>query len=1179
MNRKMHFRTLLPLLVILSMLLAAVHTTPVYAQSEEPPATEPAVTEPTGEEPAGGDPPATETGKGEPTGSETPATEPAAGEQPAPETTVTEPAGSESPAAESGEVVAAAVEALAENELVLVGAQGEALPLASQDAAQVLVTTDPYFYHASCAGGKCTYGTFAAALTDFAAKSASGFIYVEGNATYTEAVTINGATAGYGGLTGLKWRQADGTAVAGEVAPIINNNITISNFSHAFDLYGLTVNGGVTLNNIAGTINLTEVQVDGGSGIDITGGSGAINMNKVISTDSIDHGIAITNRSGNVSMYRTVAEGNKSYGAYVDATGTVKIGNSTFDYNGVDNAANDGGLFVTNSAAISLVGVSASENRGNGAYFDEVNAGLTVRNSIFDNNADATITQGFGLWAGNASNKGNLTFDGVFANKNDQSNWTLQTNGNILLNSIEGKESVSGYGADLQTLGVGTVTIVDADFSSNTNNYGLDIVSNGNVILNGVTVANSGLYGANIDNASLPGKTVTVLASNFSYNQGDSGLNVIASGMITLNNVTSRGNNGAGIYLDNTAGTAGVSLLNTLGSNEIRDNHNGGLSISSNGALVLNGVDVIENENYGAWMDNCQWADASGACKGTGAVTITRSNFDYTWYNGSLAPDINFGLSVYSRGLITLNNVSVSDDSQGHEIGVGVSGAKLQNAIAGSTAGVSILSTLGENRFNGTQGIGLNIESNGLVSLNDLEASNNSEYGAFIVANNNVTIKNGAFTSNKDKAGLWVKGSGTITLNQVKASGNGVLVNNNPEDADSTWAYGAMLDNSASSTAKTITVSRGWFSNNYGDGLVVKSKGNVLLDGIQATGNSSYHMVEGSEISHNGVQVNTAGTLTMSSTLGRNDLNGNSFNGLSATATGKITLTNVYARDNDKSGFLLTSQSDMALTNLQGDGNGGGLTLTTNGMVNLKQSGFRSNAQYNALIDNTGATATAPKAVTINNSIFNICAFGYGLQVLSDGLITLNSVTASNNAGAGAMLLNTTGTTAGVIVQTLQGYNSFDLNGGNGLHILSNGAVNLTNLHTAQNSSSGLLVNTASLITINKIVATHNSVHGANLTAGGIVTIDKMLAFENGRNNTPNDGTGYGLKVVTSSTNVTVRNSAFSGNGEYGVWASLGASNFLDFYTTTWLGNNRDGGTSNVKVLGGTWRVATHVVP
>ncbi len=1509
MNHKTYFRTLLPLLVILSMLLTAVHTTPVYAQSEEPPATEPAVTEPGGDESGEGTSPATEPAEGEPTGSEQPPTEPAAGDAPATEPPLTEPAvseppapetsGSELPAADNGEAVAQVVEALAENELVLVDAQGEALPLASQEAAQMLAATDPYFYHASCAGGKCSYTTFADALTNFAAKNASGYIFVEGavggsGGVYTENVNIDGSAAGYGGLTGLLWRDAEGKDVAGEASPLINGQVTIANFTHNFDLYGLRISGNLTLDNIQGNVGLNTVYTN--SGIDIVDSTGNVNLLWSGASNSTDDGIHIKNHTGNVNMYRVSAEGNDGYGARIDATGTVKISNSTFDYNGVDNAANDGGLFVTNSAAISLVGVSASQNLGNGAYFDEVNAGLTVRNSIFNGNADNTLDQGFGLWAGNASNKGNLTFETVLANGNDQGNWTLQTNGNVVLNTVEGNGSQTGYGASVQTLGTGTVTITGADFNHNSNSangYGLNIVSNGNVTLDGAFTISNGLYGAQIDNDALPGKTVTLLGGGFGSNAGGNGLRIDSSGMITLNGVNAWDNSGYGMYLRNTAGVAGISLLNTLGSNSANNNRTGGLYIRSKGVLVLNSVDASGNRDYGADLDNCLVSGST--CAGTGAVTITQSSFNNTWHDdGTPAPAHASGLWVQSKGLITLNNVSVSDSRNGTGA-IGVAGAELYNNFAGSTAGVSVLNTLGGNRFSWNQGgAGLLVRSNGLVSISSLDADNNNSdgvninnsggtagvslpgtgntwsylndnggnglvintrgavtltkieamrnsaggagidndggttgvtilsgrfnensggdglnvsskgaikltdiqannnagngalldnhlgttgitlavspnslntfnentgrglsirskgavlvgdsdagkngvngidvdtcidagsgctakgnvtlanaagrwswlgentgaglninaggniavtranandndlmnaslitsgagtvslsqgnfnnsqgglyidaggavtltaietnnntnqgayiqsggnvtllttlgsnnfrenggrglnisamgmvalngttvenngLGALINAGNSVTINSSSFYRNKNSAGLLVQNNGTITLNQVRASENGVLANDDPEDAGSTWAYGALLDNSDSTTPQTITVNRGWFNNNYGDGLVVRSNGNVLLDGIDAGNNYSYHK-DGVNVYHNGVQVNTDGTLTMTSKSGNNNLNANSSNGLNATVSGKISLTNVNASDN-RNGFTLGSQSDVLLANLQGYNNSlAGLTVNASGAVSLSKSGFSNNGDYNALIDNTGAAAAAPKNVTLTGSSFNNSSSGYGLQVLSDGVITLTSVTAyGNQNGSGAILNNTSGVTAGVIVNTPKAYTYFGNNSSSGLQINTHGAVALTNLRADRNTGSGLVVNTDSTVTITNLLAIQNGVHGADLTAGGVVTIDKMSAFENGRDGTSNNGTGYGLKVTTSNDNVTVRNSAFSGNGEYGVWANVGAANFLDFYATAWMGNNRDGSTGNIFISSGSWRIITLATP
>jgi len=1525
MNGKTCIRFLLPALMIFSVLLAAVCTTPVQAQGEEPPSGDAPETEPQA---------TSEPSEGEPAGEEPGADPPPADSPPADNAATAPPSVDPPPAAdapdeaqtslltEDSPVLSQAVEALDETGLVLVDDQGQALPLASQEAAQILNAADPYFYHTSCAGGKCTYGSFAETLTNFASKNANGYIYVEGGVSYGETVNIDAAlVAGYAGLQGLAWRKADSAAPPIlEPQPIINGDVTIQNFAHAFSLEGLRINGGLTLNHITGNVSLNDVTVNGGSGIDLTNNTGSANLTDVTSTNATDNGISIVNQNGAINLTEVKltyaadnglsivshtgavnlavvsANHNHSYGADIDTSGAVKIAASAFDNNGADGIADDGGLRISRSGTISMTGVSASENLGSGAYFVKISSGLTIRNSIFDNNTDAIVGQSYGIAAFNLDNKGNLTFENVLANHNQANNWLLATNGNVALKTVEGNESQSGNGLYLQTLGNGTLSLSDSSFNNNLNGYGLFAMSAGAVTLDTTLAVNNGLGGAYLNTLATPGKTVNVSNSQFGNNQGGHGLEIAGRGAITLDNVDAWDNAAYGLSLDNTQGTAGVSLLNTSGDNNIDSNRMGGVSIRSKGALILNGVDSSTNQDYGANLDNCLWNGT--ICTGTGAVTITQSAFNRTWHdNGDpTAPGYPqnpasldmAGLLVRSKGLITLNNVSVSESYNNSDPSsgiVGVSGAQLYNNFNGATAGVSILSALGNNRFDWNQGgSGLFIHSNGAVSLSNLSASHNQDYGIMIqndagtggvsllstanrwnvleengisgllinsrgavslsrvsasrnggdgvrienhTGNAGVTIQGGnlnentsdglyvssrgaanltdiqansntgtgaallgvssvtlattadhennfnanqehglsisskgnvtinnlnaaenhiigvtintcnnmgagcatkgnvtftntpgrwswaggndvagidinaggnismermnasgnvthnaylvthgtggvsiqqgqfnaggfyglfinaagaitlngisadenlagggnlqsqgniavsssnfnrntgdglyalaggtlalnqvtveenqrgamldvhgnvqidasSFNGNKREFGLFVLNGGTITLSDVESNANGTLVGNDPTNPASAWAYGVRIYQSSSAAPKNITINRSQFNNNYGYGLDVYVPGNILVDGIAANNNFSYHMEGASSTYHYGAWLQTSASITLSDKFGRSQFNDNAHYGINAISGGKMTLTGASANNNQKYGFYLFSDGDAALSRLYGYSNdGGGLLFTGSGAVKLDKAEFVENNAFGAFLRNTAAAA--PRSVTVSNGQFNGTPDGSGLVVFSNGAITLNTVSACNNRfDSGALLTNTTGT-AGVTVTAAKGYNEFSGNRFNGLSIATHGAVNLSNLRASRNNESGVVAYGATTITINNLMAIQNEAHGVNLESSGLMTLNKLYSFENGRDGVPANDSGYGLKV-TSSGNVILRNSALSGNGESGVWAGLG-SGYLDFYATSWLGNNRDGGLLDVFVFSGTWRVFTLPAP
>ncbi len=106
----------------------------------------------------------------------------------------------------------------------------------------------------------------------------------------------------------------------------------------------------------------------------------------------------------------------------------------------------------------------------------------------------------------------------------------------------------------------------------------------------------------------------------------------------------------------------------------------------------------------------CEWA-------GSGTVTIKNSSFDG---NGGAA----YGLYVHARGAITLTSVSASGNTDGvNDPG----GAFLDNHYSQIAAPVKI--TTGW--FDGNEIDGLSVYSKGVVTLSKISASHNLMYGMY----------------------------------------------------------------------------------------------------------------------------------------------------------------------------------------------------------------------------------------------------------------------------------------------------------------------------------------------------------------------------------------------------------------------------------------------------------------
>ncbi len=161
----------------------------------------------------------------------------------------------------------------------------------------------------------------------------------------------------------------------------------------------------------------------------------------------------------------------------------------------------------------------------------------------------------------------------------------------------------------LKDSGMGLV-VKSSSFSLNHAGIGLDILTAGSVLMDGVT-ANSNIGGEGIKITSEPLllslKPVTVNRTSANGNSLD-GLKVGAVGLITLNGVTANGNLLSGAVLDNSSATTttkpAVTILATLGTNNFNGNRQG-LTINSRGPVSLTSVTAnFSTHNSGIYINN-----------------------------------------------------------------------------------------------------------------------------------------------------------------------------------------------------------------------------------------------------------------------------------------------------------------------------------------------------------------------------------------------------------------------------------------------------------------------------------------------------------------------------------------------------------------------------------------------
>lgn len=828
-------------------------------------------------------------------------------------------------------------------------------------------------------------------------------------------------------------------------------------------------------------------------------------------------------------------------------------------------------LNVQTTGAIVVKNVKSAVNTGNGAFLDN-SAGLgavTVTDSQFNNNTN------YGL---RVKSKGAITLSNIIANNN--------TNNGI---SLENNIAAS----------ISSITLTGTNIFSNNSSSGAYIASNGAITLNNIYANSNALYGLYLYNANAGTPAIKITGTNQAKYNG-TGLYITSRGQVTINNFTADFNNGGGGYIANLTGpvTSGITFT---GTNSFGNNATYGLSLNSFGTILLNNMAVNNNGTGNVSGDGLVIHNESGTPLKN--VTLTGTNS----FNGNYG----YGLSIFSSGIVSLSNITASGNL--HSFGVSI-----DNTFSG--AGVpKAVTLLGTNNFNSNYGTGIIIDTYGAITTNNITADGNgtganlsSGYGADF--DNSLStlpqhVKLGgtnSFSSNYS-TGLLVQSKGIITVNSVTANdstmGRGVdLTNMNGVSSSITLSginkfsgntdtniiiqtkgavtlsnvtstssgnNGANINNTGAPTALAVTLlGTNSFSNNFGSGLFISSRGAIMINALDASNNTNGYgaMLDNTSSTNNsvitlkgvnifngnglgGLYVFSKGTVTASSLTansnlvgygvsidsdgsgsagnvnltGPNFFDGNSDTNLFISTVGIITLSNITSVNSTfgSGAFIsnLASGTVAKAVTLTGNhvfsGNdGSGITIVSNGAVTT--SNLTANGNNTRGIDIDNSSAPTPLAVTLNGTnIFNQNTSD-GLKVISKGLITVNNLTGNTNGGYAVDLFNQAGGSAFGVV--MKGYASFSGNA-HGLQVLTSGAITGANLNIS-NSTTGkgaILDNsTSTAFSTVKLTGTNtfngNNMNGLSVTSAGAVTLNSITA-----NGSLTDG-GVGINNQNSGT-------------------------------------------------------------
>ncbi len=918
-------------------------------------------------------------------------------------------------------------------ELVVVDSDGQPVPLATNEAAQAVAFIDPIWCpvgvvpKANTGGCSDSFPDLLSLVNGFVPK-ANGVIWIQfGNDASSGSITIDG-TPGTG-----NWASA-------------------ANFS-------LTLNGG--WNGIQGTTGTSGVSTFS-KNLSIVNWVGAVTLQNItvsgVSVDNPNSGdgcisALCVETKGNVVLNRVVSSNNTTQsGAGITSVlgvGTVKVISSSFE-----NNAGDGLQIGALGGTVTISDVRVANNTLIGlSVFSNKTVTLTGANQFLSNQGQAlNVHTNEDFTASNMAVFGNGSVGNLSCAINAR---------NVTLTGFLNYSGNSGECA------------IDASAQIKASN-----ISAVNNTSTGKTITLNGQLG------------VTLTGNNNFFNNEGQALEVESTGLITLNNITSIGNQ-AGVNI-----IGGLGAVNITGTNTFNEHGSSGLTVTSLGSISLN--NVTANRNYGSGIVlNNRIPNA------TGNITIT----GYVIAEHNAAGD---GIDIFTTGVVNLANASSSYNSG--------KGLVIENAFNNVIRNVTLT---GKNTFLGNLNTGLDVFSYGNVSINLLTASENSADGAYILIATpqgttikpSLTLTGVTLVNSNADYGLNITAPGNMSAAGITANGNGI--------------GGAAIFNSGSLTL----LGTNQFNDNGVDGLNANSNGTVLIQNLTARNNQIGF----------GVSLETGILKTSLIIKGYIFTENNGKYGLLTSGSGLVTIENLSSNYNGAEGAVILNAFDSKISNpvtLSGNnqfiGNGShgleiisfgnilinNLTATGNGHTPVQGTSNLSGVYLSTSnqVSNSSVTLTGINTITSNGDTVN--HIGDGIIIFADGNAVLSNLTVDGNAGDGA----------GIFIDgnlTLTGTNSFSHNYVNGLEAGLKGFVQLASVSANDNGQTGVMITNnynpllPQNVTMTGInILNHNGYNGLQILSFGVVTLNNITASDNGRAQV--SASGFGAVIDNCALNANV---------------------------------------------------------
>lgn len=778
----------------------------------------------------------------------------------------------------------------------------------------------------------------------------------------------------------------------------IHGDILVQNKTNGFTLSGFSISGGVEVKDSSGNITFSDLVVSNpdGTGIKVTG---TWKYEDEFGNPYDDEG---PHYSGTVTLNNVNSSSNHGAGAYILASNTIKVTNSIFNNNNIDIDTPTAGLYLDNwwwTGAFSqqLNNVIASQNRGNGI---NIFAGSAVMQNVIANDNTSDTASGSGIFT------------------EIKTSFSL-TNATLLRNRGDGLSFLGYKGAN---------TIV---------------------ILKNVIANNNGVTGVYIENKNAGAITLTGLLTD---NNPYYGVQIISGGVVKLTTIRASGNfHGllvqgyekwvydptAKEYVFNSLiSPVSVTLTSPVDPNftNVFNNNFGGIVIMSEKPVFLTNFIANGNSLSGVWVQGmCKEGGVPGtdSCTKAGAVTVRSTLFNFI---NTIRPHDGMGINIYdSKGTVIIERTAI-DGAPGDGIYISTlgaitlkdvksnngtsNGAYLDNQAALTVQPITVTNC----EFTGNTGNGVYARSKGMITITDIKANDNDLSGADLdncllddgsglcLGSGTITITNASGKlntfNNNGRFGVWAVSKGAITVTNIQANNNG--------------SDGASLRNNYGGSIANVTVAVSGVTRN-------EFNGNGLDESYMPV--DDYY-----KVGLNGLTIKTLGNIIVKNVLAQN--NQNEGGGIVVRNDESVTpktvmISDCYVSGNDWHGLFVWSKGNITLTNISAD---------TNHLSGV----FTDNCLYNDGSGTCGGTGTVSLSnITSNNN------WSRGIEVYSKGVINLTDVSTNGNTGDEGIFLENdySGSTASV---TLKNITSKE-NNNNGVLILTNGAVTLSNI-TANNN-------------------------------------------------------------------------------------------------------------------------------